>query len=73
MISLGFQDADDEDAQEEVVEEVENVKIDLIKCLEESDRWGHKEVIKNSEVRNERHNDCDDLLELQLQPKGKSS
>lgn len=68
MISLGFQDADDEDALEEVVEEV-----DLIKCLEESDRWGHKEVIKNSEVRNERHNDCDDLLELQLQPKGKSS
>jgi len=48
-------------------------EVDLIKCLEESDRWGHKEVIKNSEVRNERHNDCDDLLELQLQPKGKSS
>lgn len=31
------------------------------------------EILHNSEVRNVRHSDCDDLLELQLQPKSKSS
>ena len=42
--------------------------------MPESERLcGDEEIIRNSEVRNMRHNDCDDLLELQLQPKGTSS